>query len=361
MNKLAILFFIACIALPWSVYAGVNDALQITASSTSVVSGDEVRIVVSAKTPDQAINAVSGSITIPPTVTLSRIEKDGSIIDFWTEDPHPVTNRIQFEGIVLNPGYQGVSGKIFTAVFIAKKPGSAEFSFHDGALLANDGRGTNILATLGKTTVAIKNWESAPLALKPSVPTITANLPTPNTLILPVITDYSPSIDTKLVAYIKGKGAPGAVTKIVFKSVSIKSIGEKFIDFVQTKKKNLDEVLLQNDPNGAFEYTSDSNLVAGAYNVMPYLVDNTTNTERPGLGVQLLVHDSKLVHILVIAINVLGLLVPIVGLIVLIYFIPWYSMRRMHLLKRRLGLEEEKIVVSEHKLKNQDKALGELV
>ena len=78
---------------------------------------------------------------------------------------------------------------------------------------------------------------------------------------------------------------------------------------------------------------------------------------RSGLGVQLLVSDSKVVKALVVVINVLGLLIPIVALCVIIYFIPWYSWRRMRVLKKKLGLEEEKIELSEHQLARQDKIL----
>jgi hypothetical protein len=154
---------------------------------------------------------------------------------------------------------------------------------------------------------------------------------------------------------LKGKGEPNALTKIVFKDVSFRSVGERFIGFLLTKKKTLSEVLVKNDAAGAFEYVSATNLVAGVYNATPFLVDESTNTEKPGLGVQLLVSDSKLVKMLVVAINVLGLLIPIVGLGVIIYFIPWYSWKRMRVLKKKLGLEEEKLELSGHALERQEK------
>ena len=99
--------------------------------------------------------------------------------------------------------------------------------------------------------------------------------------------------------------------------------------------------------------------MAGVYNTTPFLVDINTNTEKPGLGAQLLVSDSKIVKMLVVLINVLGLLIPVVGLIVIIYFIPWYSFKRMRVLKKKLGLEEEKIELSGHQLERQDKMLDQ--
>ena len=101
--------------------------------------------------------------------------------------------------------------------------------------------------------------------------------------------------------------------------------------------------------------------MAGVYNATPFLVDSDANTEKPGLGVQLLVSDSKIVKMLVVVINVLGLLIPIVGLGVIIYFIPWYSFKRMRVLKKKLGLEEEKIEISGHQLLRQDKMIDKAV
>jgi hypothetical protein len=357
MNKLGILIgsLILYLVVPFVAHAGSTERLLLSPSKTVVNTGDTVTVTVVVSTPDQAMNAVSGSIVFPSTMALTTIGKDKSIVSFWTQEPHPLGNRIDFEGIVLNPGYQGTKGVLFTATFTAKRAGALPIFFKDGAILANDGLGTNVLDTLGTTTIAVKDWQGAPLATVDQ-PVIASATPQ-RAVILPVITDYSELVSTKTVAFLKGKGEPGALTKIVFKNTALKSIGERFTDFVQTKKNKLDEVLVKNDAGGLFEYVSKDNLIAGAYNATPFLVDTATNTERPGLGVQLLVNDSQIVHILVVFVNILALLVPIVGLIVLIYFIPWYSLRRMHLLKRRLGLEEEKIEVSEHKLKNQDKIL----
>nr|MBP9803055.1 hypothetical protein [Candidatus Paceibacterota bacterium] len=68
--------------------------------------------------------------------------------------------------------------------------------------------------------------------------------------------------------------------------------------------------------------------------------------EKPGLGIQLFVNDSKIVKNLIVFINVLGLFIPIVVLCVIIYFIPWYSWLRMKILKKKMNLEEEKIELS---------------
>lgn len=57
---------------------------------------------------------------------------------------------VNFEGIVLNPGFTGEAGKILTINFKAKAVGEAALTFFSASVLANDGEGTNILTTLGQ-------------------------------------------------------------------------------------------------------------------------------------------------------------------------------------------------------------------
>ena len=334
--------------------AAARDTIYATATPTIAVVGQQVTVVVSVASPDQSMNAVSGTLSIPGNLSLIAINRGGSIIDFWTDEPRMAGGRIRFEGIVLNPGYQGSGGRLFTATFEAKKEGNVQLYLSDGTVLANDGLGSNILDALGSTTLRI-----AAQTQTPSLPSTVVSAPSSTkTVALPVITDYSAYIDASAFAYVRGKGEPGALTKIVFKDTSRKSIGEQFIESLQTKRKRLESVLVKNNPSsGEFEYLLPGELVAGAYNATPFLVDESSNTEKPGFGVQLFVSDSKIVRVLVVVINVLALLIPVVGLGVLIYFIPWYSFRRMRVIRRKLGLEENKLELSQHQLKREDSVL----
>lgn len=323
----------------------------------TVEEGDRLSVDVRVNSPDQSINAITGSLTFPDSlVRVVGISKDNSIINLWTQEPKVSKNRIQFEGIVLNPGYQGSGGNIFKITFEARRAGTVYLNIGEGGILANDGLGTNVLADLGSTNFKI-------IAGKVFSRTIAETTQDGGTKLvaLPVITEYQSANDPKNNVYVRGKGEPNAITKIVFKDISVKSVGERLIGLLQTKKKQLSEVLVKNNEGGLFEYTSSKNLVAGVYNATPFLVDNNTSVEKPGLGVQLLVNDSKIVKNLVIVINVLGLLIPIVGLVVIIYFIPWYSWRRMRVIKKKLGLEEEKIELSTHQMERQDKILDKSI
>lgn len=320
----------------------------------SVEEGDRITIDVKVRSTTQSINAISGSVSFPSDLVVVRnISKTKSIINFWTQEPKLTKNRISFEGVILNPGFVGSNGIIFSITFEAKKTGSVYLNYNDGGVLANDGLGSNLLTMLDSTTFKIIPGK------RPIFPdkVITSVEQKTRLVALPVITEYSDMVITKDKIFIKGKGEPNLLTKIVFRDTSVKSLGEQLIAFLQKSKNKLDEILVKNNPDGTFEYTSPTNLLAGAYNATPFLVDTDNNVEKPGLGVQLLVSDSKVVKALVVVINVLGLLIPIVALCVIIYFIPWYSWRRMRVLRKKLGLEEEKIELSEHQLARQDKIL----
>ncbi|MEO5635002.1 MAG: cohesin domain-containing protein [Candidatus Paceibacterota bacterium] len=362
--KLPILIFLFLVIIASNTASAQSTSLFFSAPPTQVEEGQRFTIDVKVSSPSQSINAISGAVSFNDSlIHVISLSKDRSIINLWTEDPKVQRNKIVFEGIILNPGYQGSSGSIFKITFEARNVGTAQINWSEGAVLANDGLGSNVLATFGTTSVKIvpgpNFFENTNVVQSPTSPTPVG---TPAKLVaLPVITEYSASVASNGAAYLKGKGEPNALTKIVFEDISLKSIGEQFLEFLQTKKKKLDEVLVQNDETGAFQYTSSKNLVAGVYNATPFLVDSDSNTEKPGLGVQLLVTDSKIVKMLIVFINVLGLLIPIVGLIVIIYFIPWYSWKRMRVLRKKLTLEEEKVELSEHQLVRQDKLQDKLL
>ncbi|MBP6858171.1 MAG: hypothetical protein KBC11_03240 [Candidatus Pacebacteria bacterium] len=317
--------------------------------------GESFSVSVLVSSPSQAMNAISGSIKSSGGISLSSVNKNSSIVNFWTSEPKVIGVQIPFEGVVLNPGYQGNSGNLFKVSLVARSEGVGTLSFSEGAILANDGLGSNIIDSLASVSIKIK-----PSSIKvDSIPSRPIAIVTTNgsgkIVALPVITEYPESIDSKSRLSIKGKGEPNALTKIIFKDISIKSLGEQFIYSLQSKKNKPTEALVRNDEKGFFQYLSAENLVAGAYNVTPFLVEDDQQTQKPGFGVQLLVNNSKMVKWLVVLINVLALLIPIVCLIIIIiYFIPWYSRLRMKILNHKIKIEDERLSLSEKELKQKE-------
>lgn len=311
--------------------------------------GERVTVDVKINSQKQSVNAVSGALSFPTSLLqVVSISKEKSIINLWTEEPRLISNKILFEGIILNPGFQGSNGVIFHIIFEAKKSGSVSINFNEGSILANDGLGTNVIGSLGSS-----NFKIIPSPTYFSDKPLVKTSPTSKVAILPVITKYSTVVEPKESIKIVGKGEPLALTKIAFNNLSVKSLGEKLVNYLQSKKNTLGDVVLKNDENGIFQYVSNQDLVAGAYNATPFLVNTDKNIEVPGPSVKLLINDSNIVKNLIVILNIMGLFVPIVSLAVIIYFIPWFSWRKMRLIKGKMLLEEEKTELTAEELRKK--------
>jgi len=150
-----------------------------TAGSYNV--GDTFSASVYVSSADQSMNAASGVVSFPrDKLEVSSISKTGSVITLWVQEPSfsNSAGTINFEGIVLNPGFTGASGKIITINFKVKTGGTALLNFSSGSVLANDGQGTNILATLGGAQFSLGGVvQPIPETTTPSVVSDTTSAP----------------------------------------------------------------------------------------------------------------------------------------------------------------------------------------
>ena len=111
------------------------------------------------------MNAASGVVSFPQDkLQVVSLSKSGSIFNLWVQEPSFFngTGTISFEGIVLNPGFMGSAGKIITVNFRAKSSGNVSLSFSSGSVLANDGKGTNILTGMSGGNYNIQSGTIAP-------------------------------------------------------------------------------------------------------------------------------------------------------------------------------------------------------
>ncbi len=133
-------------------------SLYFSPSSGSYAVGSVVTANVYVSSADQAMNAASGIVSFPQDkLEVTSLSKSGSIFALWVQEPSfsNRTGAVNFEGIVLNPGFIGASGKIIAVNFRVKAAGTALVNFSSGSALANDGKGTNILASLGKAEFSL--------------------------------------------------------------------------------------------------------------------------------------------------------------------------------------------------------------
>jgi len=158
--RAALLAILAFVLFPYAVFAA---SITLSPESGSYAAGSSFTVDVFVSSPDQAMNAVSGTISFPADqLSVVSLSKSNSIISLWTSEPtfSNAAGSISFEGIVLNPGFTGVNGKIISITFRALSPGNPVVSVDSGSVLANDGTGTSIPTTLGDGSFTITNAPS---------------------------------------------------------------------------------------------------------------------------------------------------------------------------------------------------------
>lgn len=142
-----ILAFLAATTIANATQVNAAD-IFITPSLGNYIVGQNFSINIYLSSPDAAINAASGILSFPSdTLEVTSISKTGTIMSLWVQEPtfSNQAGTINFEGIVLNPGFTGPSAKILTVNFKAKGYGLADTKFTSASILANDGTGTNVL------------------------------------------------------------------------------------------------------------------------------------------------------------------------------------------------------------------------
>ncbi len=159
--------------------SGEAASFQMSPSSGSVSSSGTITLTVSLATSSSVpVNAFSGRLNFPAElVSNTSVSVSSSIANFWTVQPTVSSDGvIRFEGIVLNPGFNGSGGKLFTATFKAEGSGTANFNLTSASILANDGLGTNVLSsTLPVSVFTIGN--ASPVSTTPATTTSTPIAP----------------------------------------------------------------------------------------------------------------------------------------------------------------------------------------
>jgi hypothetical protein len=134
--------------------------------------GKSFTVNIYAASADQALNAFTGTVDFPSDLLqVISVSKSGSIASLWMQDPSfsNANGTVTFGGLVLNPGFKGASGKVLSITFKTKAVGTANLRFSAGEILANDGKGTNILQGLGSAQIKVIT-----AAVGPQAPTATS-------------------------------------------------------------------------------------------------------------------------------------------------------------------------------------------
>ena len=133
-------------------------SLAITPNTGVYTSNGTFVAKVVVNTGGQSVNAAEGTISFNPReLSVVSVNRNGSIFSLWVAEPtfSNAAGTINFSG-GLPSGYEGATGNIMTVTFRAAGAGTAKVNFKSGSVLANDGRGTNILTGMNGANFTIQ-------------------------------------------------------------------------------------------------------------------------------------------------------------------------------------------------------------
>ncbi len=137
--------------------------LYFSPSSGTKSIGATFTVGVKVNSGGDVINAAEGSIGYDTALLdVVSVSKGGSIFLFWTTEPGASGGVIKFGGGLPPPAFNGSAGHIINITFKAKRAGEARVNFNSGAVLANDGKGTNIITGMGSASFTLSAVQIPP-------------------------------------------------------------------------------------------------------------------------------------------------------------------------------------------------------
>jgi hypothetical protein len=177
------LIVLAAIWLLW-VSTAAAASLSLSPSTGVYQANSTFSAQVVVNTQGQAINAADATLSFNPSqLAVVSVNRTGSIFNLWVTEPtfSNSAGTISFSG-GLPSGYTGSAGAVMNVTFRAIGSGPARVNFSSGSVLANDGRGTNVLTTMNGGNYTILAASVAP------EPEVVEYVPPANTPPQPVIT-----------------------------------------------------------------------------------------------------------------------------------------------------------------------------
>jgi len=175
---LAVIIFFPSYALAASLQASPNTGVyQLNSTFT---------VKVAVNSDGQSINAAEGTLKFNPAeLSVVSVSRSTSVFNLWVTEPtfSNSAGTVTFSG-GSPTGYTGSGGAVFTVTFKSLVAGTSRISFTQGSVLANDGRGTNVLSAMNGGTYTIQAAATQPVpevieyvapANTPAAPKITSS------------------------------------------------------------------------------------------------------------------------------------------------------------------------------------------
>jgi len=125
-------------------------SLRLSPSTGVYDAGATFTATIQVVTGGSPVNAAEGTLLFDPNeLSVVSVNRNRSVFNLWIADPSfsNSAGTVSFSGGVPS-GYTGSVGTVLSVTFRAKNAGSPRVSFKSGSVLANDGRGTNILTAM---------------------------------------------------------------------------------------------------------------------------------------------------------------------------------------------------------------------
>jgi len=145
-------------------YTADAASLRLNPATGVYQAGSTFTARVQAVTGGDPINAAEGTLKFNPNeLSVVSVNRSGSIFNLWVVEPSfsNSAGTVSFSGGVPT-GYTGNVGTILSVTFRTKGAGAPRVSFTDGSILANDGRGTNVLTAMNGGTFTVQAASAAP-------------------------------------------------------------------------------------------------------------------------------------------------------------------------------------------------------
>lgn len=182
----AFVLVVPLVVLPSVVSAA---SMKLSPASGSYSVGKTFTISVIADSGSDAFNSASGGLSFDKDLlSVQSVSKNGSALTLWAVEPSSSNSAgtVSFEGG--NTSALTGSRTLVSITFKALKEGTAKVSVTSGAVLAADGRGTDLLTEKGEATYTITAAEATPPPVPPTSTggnqTGSVNIPLPDVPII---------------------------------------------------------------------------------------------------------------------------------------------------------------------------------
>ena len=324
-----VILFSAFFSVPLKAEAASATKLYITPSTGAYRIGDLFSILINVNTSGEVINAASGQLNFDNSrLEVLSLGYSASIFTLWTQEPtfSNAAGSVNFSGGLPSPGFTGPSGAILRVTFRPKATDQATVNFVSGSVLANDGKGTNILDSFSGgifniLAAAAKPAETPTTESKPAAESTSGVAARP--IEAPIITDYPQTLEAGQIITIRGLSLPFSKVSVVFEKGTEDAIKEETFS----------------GADGRFSRTFSKSTEAGFYRVWARIITNDGIVNPQSDVVIIEVIQPLFFRISSVAFNYASIIVTLLALILLGFIIIIYGWWRVRQWQKRQGVE----------------------